>query len=105
MANLFAYPACLLSGVVCICCLLAILPLVAPSLPFTQTYMTKMNTLYSQYTLVTASWVSIALGVVLGLFSMLLFGMGYNFNTEAVGDMINAGMQCMKAVPGMYYLP
>jgi len=105
LANLFAYPASLLTAIVCICCLLAILPLVAPSMPFSQTYMTKMNSLYSHLTLVTASSVSIALGVVLGMFSMLLFGMGYNFNGEAVGDMINAGMQCMFQVPGMYYLP
>jgi len=104
MARVLVYPASLLTGLVSIFFILSIMPLISPDLPFCQKY-TQMNALYSQYTVTTASIISIVFCVISGILSMTLFGMGWNFDGAVAGDLVNAGLQCMTQVPGMYYLP
>jgi len=104
LTKILVYPASALVGVVAIFLLLAILPLAAPDLEFSAKYR-GLNGLYAQYTVQNASAISIVFAVIAGIVSATLFGMGWNFDGAVVGDLVNAGMQCMNQVPGMYYLP
>jgi len=102
---IFVYPAAALCGIVAIYLFLAVLVLINKDMGFSQTYMSKMNPLYNHYTWTTASGISLGCSIVVFLVTAMLIGMGVNFDGATVGDLINAGMGCMKDVPGMYYLP
>jgi hypothetical protein len=102
---MFVYPAAVLTALVAVWFLLAIIVLINKDFGFSQTYMQKLNPLYQHYDWGFATGCSIGFSIFAALVSTMLVGMAMNFDGASVGDLISAGMQCMREVPGMYWLP
>merc|ERR1740117_201255 len=102
---IFVYPAAVLTGIVALWLVLAVIVLIQKDIGFSQWYMSKANPLYQHYSWTTASAFSLVGAFLVGGVSLTLVGMGMGFDGASVGDLINAGMGCMKEVPGMYYAP
>jgi len=102
---IFVYPAAVLTGIVALWLVLALIVLIQKDIGFSQWYMSKANPLYQHYSWTMASVFSLVGAFLVGGVSLTLVGMGMGFDGASVGDLINAGMGCMKEVPGMYYAP
>jgi len=105
LTMIFVYPSAALCGLVAIWMFLALFVLIDKDSAFADEYQAKMNPLYQHYSWTNASYFSLGASAVLTAVTLMLVGMGMNFDGASVGDLINAGMGCMKDVPGMYYLP